>query len=591
LNARMRSLSLACIVTLLSACGGGGAVPAIAPGSAQPAKPGAKLHVSMRVKIPHMPRHASGRARRPFFVAASVAGIAVDVYPHGNHATAIAAVNADVSATSSLCQSAGAARECRVPIPVPAGNLDFVVTAYDAPPAGGSFSGAKKLAIGETTTTIATGAVNNVAISLGGIVAGIAISPSLLSVRAIAPSTQNVAVTAVDADGDAIISDGYVDATGAPAAITLAADSSAGATVTFAPASLSSPSPAGVLVTYAASKATSAQIQSGFASTITASAAGVAGTAKLTSAPPVTTPYSVPAGPVYPFSITSGPDKALWFTTLTADNIGRSTTSGAFSQSGTTSSSAEQIAAGSDGAMWFTEGNGAIGRFAVSSPGTVTEIAPPAVITFAAGITAGPSGDAASMWFTDPVDGLIARIPTASPSTGSISIYGPVAGVIQPGGITTANDGNLWFSDCTSGGIGKISPTSPTGTGAQITEFAIPPQASGGPSPQSIVQGPDGALWFGDPTNGDDGQIGRITTAGSIEEFATSAGAYGVAVGPDGAIWFTEPSINHVGRIDPTTHTIVEFPTHGDGPYGITLGPDGALYVADYQDDFVERIQ
>jgi virginiamycin B lyase len=578
----------ACVA--LAACGGG-TLPRLRPNGAAPPEQVRALRVPMHIRIPRMPRGARGRARRPFFVAASVRGIGVAVYLHGNHTTPIGTANADVSATSPLCRASAGGRDCTVPIPAPPGNDDFVVTAYDAPPSGGSFGSAKKLATGESTANIAKGTANGVTITLGGIVAGIAVSPAQFFVRAIAPSTQNLTVTAVDADGDAIVSDGYVDANGNPISIALSAGSSAGTTVSFAPASLASPSATGVTVTYISSNASSAQIENGFVSTLKAVSGGFTGTAAFDAAAPAASPYPIPGGATLPASIAAGPDNALWYTALTDDAIGRLTTNGGFSSSGTITNTAEQIAAGNDNAMWFTESTGAIGRFSVSSPGTVTEIQPPAAITMAAGIASGPSSDAASMWFTDPVDGLVARIPDGSPTTGSIKVYGPSALMQQPGSITAGPDGNLWFADCTAGAISKIPPTSATGAAVQVTPFDIPALGAGSASPVGIVAAPDGAIWFGDPTNGADGEIGRITTAGVISEFATTAGAYSVAVGPDGAVWFVIPTTNTIGRIDLKTHAIDEFPASGDGPIGITLGPDNALYVVDSFSSSIERFQ
>src|SRR5438445_526268 len=78
---------------------------------------------------------------------------------------------------------------------------------------------------------------------------------------------------------------------------------------------------------------------------------------------PVPTPGSVPAG------IAAGPDGALWFTESSGNQIGRITTSGSVSEFPipTPSSLPLGIAAGSDGALWFTENSGnQIGRITTS---------------------------------------------------------------------------------------------------------------------------------------------------------------------------------------------------------------------------------
>jgi len=68
-----------------------------------------------------------------------------------------------------------------------------------------------------------------------------------------------------------------------------------------------------------------------------------------------------------------------------------------------------------------------------------------------------------------------------------------------------------------------------------------------------------------------------------------------VTVGPDGAIWFTDPSYGHVQgfrpapqlpdgayRFDPVTGNVAAVPWEFDKPNGIALSPDGSkLYVSD----------
>ena len=61
--------------------------------------------------------------------------------------------------------------------------------------------------------------------------------------------------------------------------------------------------------------------------------------------------------------------------------------------------------------------------------------------------------------------------------------------------------------------------------------------------------------------------------------------------GPDGAVWFTDPSSNRIGRIDQSgavTYALVRQPA--DGPAGITLGPDGNLWFTEHQADRIGRL-
>ncbi len=114
--------------------------------------------------------------------------------------------------------------------------------------------------------------------------------------------------------------------------------------------------------------------------------------------------------------------------------------------------------------------------------------------------------------------------------------------------------------------------------------------------PSDIVAGPDGALWFLEPTQN---LFGRITLDGRITEFSFPCAARSTAgtpttssdgpcevvnitSAPDGALWFSEKWRNALGRIDEQGHiveyTLPQLSATGDGPEALTLGPDGALW-------------
>ena len=199
------------------------------------------------------------------------------------------------------------------------------------------------------------------------------------------------------------------------------------------------------------------------------------------------------------------------------------------------------------------------------------------------GITTGPDG---ALWFTEGVGGKIGRMTM----TGVVTEFTIPAA--NNGEITTGPDGALWFTGI-RGKIGRI-----TTTGA-VTEFTIPTENS---SPWGITTGPDGALWFTEPVTG---KIERITTDGKITEFALpncNAQPWGITAGPDGALWFTESACvrqpgprciigNKIGRIT-TTGSVTDFavPTDGSGPHSITTGPDGALWFTEYYGSRVGRL-
>jgi streptogramin lyase len=97
--------------------------------------------------------------------------------------------------------------------------------------------------------------------------------------------------------------------------------------------------------------------------------------ATLSSAQSVSfTEYAVPTPSSYPRFIAAGPDGALWFTESDGNQIGRITPSGVIKEYPALTSSASpwDITVGSDGALWFTEaGAGKIGR--ITTAGVITE--------------------------------------------------------------------------------------------------------------------------------------------------------------------------------------------------------------------------
>src|SRR5690349_8794524 len=75
------------------------------------------------------------------------------------------------------------------------------------------------------------------------------------------------------------------------------------------------------------------------------------------------------------------------------------------------------------------------------------------------------------------------------------------------------------------------------------------------------------------------GGTARAAT-GDVKEFVAPSGPYGIIAGPDGALWFTEPTPGRIGRIT-TAGTVTEPGTTGSGtgPQSIAAGPDGNLWV------------
>jgi streptogramin lyase len=160
-----------------------------------------------------------------------------------------------------------------------------------------------------------------------------------------------------------------------------------------------------------------------------------------------------------------------------------------------------------------------------------------------------------------------------------------------PFDITAGPDGNLWFTEFTTG-VRTIARITPQGV---ITEFPLAPNAANGPF--GIAAGSDGNLWFTlSPLSDAPGNsaIGRITPQGVAEpEFPLPDGSVplGIAAGADGNLWFTELDANKIGRIT-TSGVVTEFPipTAGSQPAEITAGPDGAIWFNELASNQIGRV-
>lgn len=197
-------------------------------------------------------------------------------------------------------------------------------------------------------------------------------------------------------------------------------------------------------------------------------------------------------------NIVNGPDGNLWFVGITyyrqtdeLDYVFQATTHGSVKffflpyqgSSSYTYVQPTNIAAGPDGALWFTEfGTNSIGR--MTTGGTLTNQYAVPSGQAPLDITAGPDG---ALWFTEQSG--VGRISV----TGAVTEYGGTSGT--PLIITPGPDGALWFTE-NNRTIGHITTT------GILTEYTTFNQAN------FITLGPDGAVWF---TENKAGKIGRAT--------------------------------------------------------------------------------
>ena len=181
----------------------------------------------------------------------------------------------------------------------------------------------------------------------------------------------------------------------------------------------------------------------------------------VTNSPPTITETKVPTPNAFSGAwgtITSGPDGNLWFTEGAANKIGRITTKSAVAEFPvpTVGSVPSGITAGPSGApcgsLWFVEEQGSkIG--CMTTAGVVTAEYPTLTPnTYPTQITTGADG---ALWFTEAI-GQVGRIT----GTGLVTEYPVGIGYAEPLAITAGPEGSLWFISLNSAyypALGQIS--------------------------------------------------------------------------------------------------------------------------------------
>jgi virginiamycin B lyase len=90
------------------------------------------------------------------------------------------------------------------------------------------------------------------------------------------------------------------------------------------------------------------------------------------------------------------------------------------------------------------------------------------------------------------------------------------------------------------------------------------------------------------------GAYAAASATGTIATYSTptpGSGPAKITVGPDGALWFTENNAGYIGRLDPSTGAITEYPIPSPGtqPVGI-VAADGKLWFAENQGDDIGSV-
>jgi streptogramin lyase len=152
-----------------------------------------------------------------------------------------------------------------------------------------------------------------------------------------------------------------------------------------------------------------------------------------------------------------------------------------------------------------------------------------------------------------------------------------------------APDGKLYFSLYGSGANGSIGRVNPNGTGLET----VPTVGH----PMDVTVGPDGNVWFTvNGTGGTGGKVGRVSPAAPMAAPSWAVpgnvqGPRGIVAGPDGNLYVLGGESGKIWRVTTAaTPAITEVATGQNGPSFGELGPDGRIWFTRFEGDAVAAL-
>lgn len=246
--------------------------------------------------------------------------------------------------------------------------------------------------------------------------------------------------------------------------------------------------------------------------------------------------FPMPAPTSTLLSITEGVDGNLWFTEV--GRVGRISTSGdikEFPYAAGTADFLRPIVSGSDGSLWFLDqpagppANLQLVRMTLD--GKFTSFNLGSKDSFGAMIE-GPDGN---LWIYDHTANAVLKVSEQNGATIAKYPFTSPAGTIGQRHFVLGPDGNLWLTH--GPGLARIQ------TNGTIVEYPIP---TPGDAPTGLVVGSDSNLWFSEYTSG---RIGRLVVS--------SATATGQATVDESAPILGSSSVDLVALTGPVQHTSV----------------------------------
>jgi len=293
--------------------------------------------------------------------------------------------------------------------------------------------------------------------------------------------------------------------------------------------------------------------------------------------------YKIPAAASQPRYITTGADGNRWFT-QNPNNfngpalVGRITPDGTVTEFGANGELCSNcilndIVLGPNGILYITSNDPNLIRID-STTGTIL----PTVTGTPYPVGGNLAVHGNDVWITDFNFNKIHRYNVVSGLFDT-----PIEGIQTPTDVVVDSAGVVWWGEnAVPGTLGRYD-------GATITTTPTP---SGG-VPGQLTFASDGDLWFTERFSQGVGR--RDATSGAISEttLPASPGPFGITPAADGAVWFTQELKGNVARInDGGLSTYVEGKAvKGSNPFGVTTDAEGEPWYTETPDNKIAELR
>jgi streptogramin lyase len=177
----------------------------------------------------------------------------------------------------------------------------------------------------------------------------------------------------------------------------------------------------------------------------------------------------------------------------------------------------------------------------------------------------------------------------------------PVHGEFNPGArhgphsLSQGHDGKFYVTNTGSRSIGVFNPET-----GQWEASHLMTKESGAVYPHTIRTGLDGDIWFS--VTGSE-QVGRLNPESGEFTLLTvpkykpmgisgTTQVYGIDINPiDGTVWYGRLFGDLIGRVDPETMEITEYPSPVSGPRRMHFDKEGVLWITGYSSGQLARVE